>query len=166
MPESRPDPEVPAKARRLRRRRIKAPDPREHSWRRAEPSRQSPVAESIFRTGDDRAEIAFAVADSMQGKGLGTILLAHLAQAASANGIAIFEAEVLPGNHRMLEMFRRVVSWWKQSRSPGNRSRVPYFDHRRGARFLRVARPGRRDGGNQTVLVTSSVAVIGASRAA
>src|SRR5680860_1639621 len=36
----------------------------------------------------------------------------------------------------------------------GNRSRVPYFDHRRGARFLRVARPGRRDGGNQTVFVT------------
>lgn len=48
-------------------------------------------------------------------------------------------------------MFRRVVSGGSEVGARGNRSRVPYFDHRRGARFLRVARPSRRDGGNQTV---------------
>lgn len=52
------------------------------------------------------AEVAFAVADELQGQGLGTILLAHLAEAASDNGIETFCAEVLPQNHRMIEMFR------------------------------------------------------------
>ena len=35
-----------------------------------------------------RAEVAFAVADEMQGQGLGTILLAHLAEVAEEHGIA------------------------------------------------------------------------------
>src|SRR5215831_4153725 len=42
------------------------------------------------------AEVALAVADSVQGMGLGTILLGHLAAAASAAGITTFTAEVLP----------------------------------------------------------------------
>lgn len=57
-------------------------------------------------TGDGRAEIAFAVSDGLQGQGLGTILLAHLAEAAIENGIGTFYAEVLPANHRMVEVFR------------------------------------------------------------
>jgi acetyl coenzyme A synthetase (ADP forming)-like protein len=52
------------------------------------------------------AEVAFAIADELQGQGLGTILLAHLAEAASDNGIGLFHAEVLPYNHRMVEVFR------------------------------------------------------------
>ncbi len=52
------------------------------------------------------AEVAFAIAEGLQDKGLGTILLAHLAQVAEANGIAAFVAEVLPQNHRMIEVFR------------------------------------------------------------
>jgi acetate---CoA ligase (ADP-forming) len=58
------------------------------------------------RIDDDRAEVAFEIADSEQGRGLGTILLAHLATAAEANGIATFEAEVLPHNHKMIGVFR------------------------------------------------------------
>jgi acetate---CoA ligase (ADP-forming) len=54
----------------------------------------------------DRAEVAFAIADRMQGRGLGTILLAHLAQLANASGIESFQAEVLSANARMLEVFR------------------------------------------------------------
>jgi acetyl coenzyme A synthetase (ADP forming)-like protein len=53
-----------------------------------------------------RAEVALAVADSVQGMGLGTILLGHLAAHASAAGIATFSAEVMPDNHRMLTVFR------------------------------------------------------------
>ena len=52
------------------------------------------------------AEVAFAVADSMQGMGLGTILLGHLAAAAAAAGITTFTAKVMPENHRMLTVFR------------------------------------------------------------
>lgn len=54
-----------------------------------------------------QAEVALAVADSIQGMGLGTILLGHLAAAASAAGITTFTAEVLPENHRMLTVFRQ-----------------------------------------------------------
>jgi acetate---CoA ligase (ADP-forming) len=54
----------------------------------------------------DRAEVAFAIADAMQGKGLGTILLGQLAEAADQAGVAVLVAEVLPQNHRMVRVFR------------------------------------------------------------
>jgi predicted CoA-binding protein/GNAT superfamily N-acetyltransferase len=53
-----------------------------------------------------RAEVAFAVADEYQGRGLGTILLGQLAEAAAKNGINVFEAEVMSANHKMLGVFR------------------------------------------------------------
>lgn len=55
---------------------------------------------------EGRAEVAFAIAQEYQGRGLATILLAHLAEAAAANGIGVFEAEILASNHKMLEVFR------------------------------------------------------------
>jgi acetate---CoA ligase (ADP-forming) len=58
------------------------------------------------RTDPGRAEVAFAVADAFQGRGLATILLAHLAEVAETNGIHEFTADVLPQNHRMIEVFR------------------------------------------------------------
>lgn len=69
---------------------------------------QRPVGHGVYlELRDGRAEVAFAVAAEMQGHGLGTILLAHLAEVAEENGIATFAAEVMPQNHRMIEMFRR-----------------------------------------------------------
>ena len=57
------------------------------------------------RCKPDAVEVAFAVGDEMQGKGLGTVLLAHIAAAAAANGYELIEAEVLPENHKMLDLF-------------------------------------------------------------
>ena len=54
----------------------------------------------------DRAEVAFAIADAMQGQGLGTILLGQLAEAADQAGVGVLSAEVLPQNHRMVRVFR------------------------------------------------------------
>lgn len=54
----------------------------------------------------DRAEVAFTIAEAYQGRGLGTIFLAQLAEIAAAAGIKLFEAYVLPANHRMVQMFR------------------------------------------------------------
>ncbi|HHW82247.1 MAG TPA: GNAT family N-acetyltransferase, partial [Actinomycetales bacterium] len=52
------------------------------------------------------AEVAFYVADTAHGRGLGSILLDHLAAAAWERGLHRFEADVLPTNHRMLAVFR------------------------------------------------------------
>jgi acetyl coenzyme A synthetase (ADP forming)-like protein len=57
-------------------------------------------------SGDAVAEVAFAIAGAYQGRGLATLLLGQLAEAATTNGIDTFEAVVLPENRRMLEVFR------------------------------------------------------------
>jgi acetyl coenzyme A synthetase (ADP forming)-like protein len=54
------------------------------------------------------AESAFTVADSEQGRGIGTRLLERLAERAAAAGIERFVAEVLPENHSMLGVFERA----------------------------------------------------------
>jgi acetyl coenzyme A synthetase (ADP forming)-like protein len=55
---------------------------------------------------EQRAEVAFTIANEFQGRGLGTLLLCQLAEVASANGIQIFEAEVVGANRAMLHVFR------------------------------------------------------------
>jgi acetate---CoA ligase (ADP-forming) len=67
---------------------------------------QTIVGHSAYvRTGDDRAEVAFMIADAWHGRGIATIMLLHLAAAADEHGISVFVAEVLPQNQRMLEVF-------------------------------------------------------------
>jgi acetyl coenzyme A synthetase (ADP forming)-like protein len=51
------------------------------------------------------AEVAFAVADDLQGHGLGTRLLEQLAALAASVGVRRFVAEVLPENGHMLRVF-------------------------------------------------------------
>jgi GNAT superfamily N-acetyltransferase len=63
------------------------------------------VARYIRGKTPRRAEIAFAILDEYQGRGIGTLLLEHLNHIANANGITEFEADVLADNVRMLEVF-------------------------------------------------------------
>ncbi|MGB7818370.1 MAG: GNAT family N-acetyltransferase [Ornithinibacter sp.] len=51
------------------------------------------------------AEVAFNISDHYQGKGIGSVLLEHLAAIAQEFGIARFTAEVLPQNRKMLAVF-------------------------------------------------------------
>ena len=62
---------------------------------------------AYVRMNDERAEVAFLVADEWQGRGISTTMLAHLASIAAHHGIATFTAEVLPANHRMIDVFRQ-----------------------------------------------------------
>lgn len=112
-----------------------------------------------------KAELALAVADSFQGRGLGTILLGQLAEAASQAGIEVLEAVVRPENHRMLEVLRES-GFPIQSRSePGEiHAELPteltpealkHFEDR--DRIAAVAAV-------KHILAPRSVAVIGASR--
>ncbi len=51
------------------------------------------------------AEVAFNISDHYQGKGIGSVLLEHLAAIARDVGIGRFTAEVLPQNRKMLSVF-------------------------------------------------------------
>jgi acyl-CoA synthetase (NDP forming)/RimJ/RimL family protein N-acetyltransferase len=111
------------------------------------------------------AEVAFNIADSYQGKGIGSVLLEHLAVIAWESGIEEFTAEVLPQNRKMISVFseagyevtRRiedgVVSLRFQIR-PTERSEA-----------VRLSREHRAESVSMhAVLFPQSIAVIGASR--
>lgn len=61
---------------------------------------------SYIRTGEKQAEMAIAVADDFQGRGVGSILLEHLCEAAAEDGIAVFLAEILFENYDMIHVIR------------------------------------------------------------
>ena len=54
------------------------------------------------------ADVWFLVDDDEKGRGLATILLEYLAEAARRNGLTGLTAQVLPSNQRMLGVFRSV----------------------------------------------------------
>lgn len=59
--------------------------------------------------GTADAEAAFVVQDDMQGRGLGTVLLARLAETARRHDLRRLVAQTLPENRRMLHVFRRYA---------------------------------------------------------
>lgn len=56
----------------------------------------------------DEAEVAFVVADEHQGRGIGSVLLEHLAAAAREVGLRRFVAVVLAENVNMIRVFREA----------------------------------------------------------
>jgi acetyl coenzyme A synthetase (ADP forming)-like protein len=116
-------------------------------------------------TTPGRAEVAFAIADELQGQGLGTILLAHLAEVAEANGIEAFFAEVMPENHRMVEVFRESGFPIDTSSEPGAiHVELPTsFDGEAVGRFEERDRLAA-EAAVRAFLAPRSVAVVGASR--
>jgi acetate---CoA ligase (ADP-forming) len=58
------------------------------------------------RDHPERAEVALVIDDDFQRRGLGTILLGQLAVSARGRGVELLVAEVLPGNHPMIQVFR------------------------------------------------------------
>ena len=63
---------------------------------------------SYFRISEGRAKMALVVDDELQGLGLGSILIKHLAEAAAEAGIDTFEAEVMAANSDMLEVLEHL----------------------------------------------------------
>jgi acetyl coenzyme A synthetase (ADP forming)-like protein len=112
-----------------------------------------------------RAEVAFAIAAEMQGKGLGTILLAHLAEVAAEHGYPTFVADVLPQNHRMIEMFRESGLPTQVRAEPGVlRVEMPTsFSPAARERFEERDRLAAQ-ASVRAVLEPRSVALVGASR--
>lgn len=63
----------------------------------------------IIRTGECGAEIAVAVVDRWQRRGVGRHLLEALTEVAARLGVAELHGDVLPDNHAMLALVRRVL---------------------------------------------------------
>jgi GNAT superfamily N-acetyltransferase len=74
----------------------------------------------VFEPG--RAEMAFVVIDTWQGRGVGSILMRHLVQIARDAGLKELTAEVLPENAAMIKVFGKFGF------SPGSR-RDPQVVH-------------------------------------
>ncbi|MFB0833329.1 bifunctional acetate--CoA ligase family protein/GNAT family N-acetyltransferase [Arthrobacter halodurans] len=113
----------------------------------------------------EEAEVAFNIADSSQGKGVGSILLEHLAAAARENGIERFSAEVLPENRKMLAVFAEAGYEVKRRFDDGVvmlEFPIDPTDKSRAVMESREHRAEARSLGD--LLAPRSVAVIGASR--
>jgi acyl-CoA synthetase (NDP forming)/RimJ/RimL family protein N-acetyltransferase len=117
------------------------------------------------RIDEHNAEVAFLVEDAHQGRGVGSVLLEHLAQAARERGIGRFVAEVLPQNHRMITVFSEA-GYTLSSRIDDGVVHVE-FEIRPTDDSLEVmiAREQRAEARSiRRLLEPGSVAVVGASR--
>jgi GNAT superfamily N-acetyltransferase len=86
--------------------RAASADGAEHFGLLAVDDRDRVVGHACYvRAGPRRAEVAVEVADILHHLGLGTHLVARLAELAAYHGIERFFAEVLPENHEMLTVF-------------------------------------------------------------
>src|SRR3954451_11399636 len=110
------------------------------------------------------AEVAFAVADAMQGRGLATRMLEQLAEVGAERGVRRFDAEVMSDNRAMLHVFssagfdvRRETAFGEAHLEldirPSER-----FEEAMAERVHRAAVASLRP-----VLAPESVAVVGAS---
>src|SRR5262245_38537875 len=66
------------------------------------------LASIVRLRGPSSAEVAFAVADDLQGHGIATRLLEQLAEPAADAGIESFVAQVMQGNRAMLRVFEEA----------------------------------------------------------
>lgn len=66
----------------------------------------------------DMAEVAVAVIDEFQRRGLGSVLLSELARVARLHGIRTFQLIVLPENSEMLGLLRKM-GWIHQAKLTG-----------------------------------------------
>jgi len=119
---------------------------------------------AYVRTDPGRAEIAFMVADDWQQKGVATRMLDLLASSAEASGIGVLTAQVMPANHRMIQVFRdsgfavtlRSRSGVIEVEFPTSRDENTVEQYERREQTAAIAAVGR-------FLRPASVAVVGAS---
>ncbi len=135
--------------------------------REGEAERIIGVGRYMMHDTGHRAEVAFAVADEHQGRGIGTLLLEHLAPLARANGITEFEAEVLGENNKMLEVFAK--SGFVARRSVEGGVVHVTFPTEETEQFLQASYTRERVAAAQSIrsfLNPRAVAVVGASHQA
>lgn len=114
----------------------------------------------------ETAEVAFLVEDAHQGRGLGAVLLEHIAAAARERGVRRFVASVLPDNRRMTRVFREAGYRAEQRFEEGVIELVLDLEPTDTSLEVMTAREHRAESRSiQRLLFPRSVAVVGASRA-
>lgn len=111
------------------------------------------------------AEVAFLVEDAHHGRGLGSVLLEHMAQAARERGVRKFIADVLPANRRMVQVFSDAGYSVEPTYEDGVLHVEFDIDPTDASLAVLAAREQRAEARSVARLLTpSSVAVVGASR--
>jgi acyl-CoA synthetase (NDP forming)/RimJ/RimL family protein N-acetyltransferase len=114
--------------------------------------------------GTDDAEVAFLVEDAHQGRGLGSVLLEHLAAAGRERGIRRFVAEVLAQNSKMVRVFQDAGYKAERSYEDGVVHLTFPIEQTEDALAVTYEREQRSESRSIGRLLTpSSVAVVGAS---
>ncbi|HLY84656.1 MAG TPA: GNAT family N-acetyltransferase, partial [Acidimicrobiales bacterium] len=119
------------------------------------------------RDGPDTAEVAFVVADVHQGRGIASLLLEQLADAARERGIRRFNADTLAANSAMLGVFRDAGFEVQSSMSAGVVHIEFPITETAGSRAAGDERERRAEVASmRRLLRPSTIAVIGAGREA
>ncbi|GAA3230649.1 GNAT family N-acetyltransferase [Actinocorallia longicatena] len=111
------------------------------------------------------AEVAFLIEDAHQGRGVGSVLLEHIAAAARERGVQRFVAHVLPDNRKMSKVFRDAGYAVAQRFEDGVLQLHLDLAPTETSREVMAAREHRAESRSiERLLFPRSVAVIGASR--
>jgi acyl-CoA synthetase (NDP forming)/RimJ/RimL family protein N-acetyltransferase len=111
------------------------------------------------------AEVAFHISDAHQGRGVGSVLLEHLAAIAHERRVANFVADVLPQNHKMIQVFREAGYEVSYHFDDGVIAVAFTITPTAQSAAVRLAREHRAEAlSMRSMLFPESIAVIGASR--
>ncbi len=117
------------------------------------------------RVTPETAEVAFNISDAHHGRGVGSVLLEHLAAAARENGLHRFVAEVLPQNRKMMAVFHDAGYEVTHRYEDGVISLGFDIDPTDRSRAVMEAREHRAEASSMYALLNpGSVVLIGASR--
>ncbi|AXH97901.1 bifunctional acetate--CoA ligase family protein/GNAT family N-acetyltransferase [Ornithinimicrobium avium] len=118
-----------------------------------------------LKPGGPEAEVAFNVSDDHQGRGIGSVLLEHLADIAREAGVRRFVADVLPQNRKMIGVFRDAGYDASHEFDDGVIAVTFDIEPTDESRAVRMSREHRSESRSvRRLLHPASVAVIGASR--
>jgi acyl-CoA synthetase (NDP forming)/RimJ/RimL family protein N-acetyltransferase len=115
--------------------------------------------------GTASAEVAFNISDRFQGRGIGSVLLEHLAAIARELGVEKFTAEVLPQNRKMLMVFKDAgyeVAHRVEDGVVELSFAIEPTEHSKAVALSREHRAESRS--MHTILFPERVALVGASR--
>ena len=117
------------------------------------------------RLDESTAEVAFHISDAHQGKGVGSVLLEHLAAIGQERGVAKFVADVLPQNRKMIQVFTEAGYEVNYHFDDGVIAVAFTIEPTAQSQAVRLSREHRAEALSvRSALFPASIAVIGASR--